>query len=356
MFSDIRKVYNLLSDDESKYIFEKRIGYSATKDSKFIYDLAMLYVDNLYRAQNTVIHAEVNRFNNKKLYIYGIGSYGHCYWQLIRKYAEGAEILGFVDQKADNVHKQYDMCVISPEDYVHNHGDNDIFIAIQNKKIKASVREYFIKAGLDENRIIAESDIDFSLLSKIYFDPILNFNDHEVFVDAGCFDCKSIVGFIKAVDNKFDKIVSFEPDVTNYLLCKKIIEENQLNAELLKLGLSNKKETLRFQSSGSSSRFSENGDIEVEVDSLDNIWQKHDYPAPTYIKMDIEGAEMAALNGATGLIAKHKPKLAVSIYHKPDDIFEIINYLHKLIPDYVFYIRHYTANECDTVLYAINKE
>lgn len=47
------------------------------------------------------------------------------------------------------------------------------------------------------------------------------------------------------------------------------------------------------------------------------------------------------------------PKLAISIYHKTGDIIDIPYYIHELNPQYRFYIRHYTVNECDTVLYVI---
>ena len=74
----------------------------------------------------------------------------------------------------------------------------------------------------------------------------------------------------------------------------------------------------------------------------------------TYMKMDIEGSEMEALRGAHDQIQKNKPKLAVCVYHKIEDIPEIWNYLRALVPDYRFFLRHhgqYCAAE--TVLYAI---
>ena len=73
----------------------------------------------------------------------------------------------------------------------------------------------------------------------------------------------------------------------------------------------------------------------------------------TYMKMDIEGAEMHALRGAERQIAKNKPKLAVSVYHKIGDLFEISSYLRTLVPEYRFYLRHHSYAGDDTVLYAV---
>jgi len=71
------------------------------------------------------------------------------------------------------------------------------------------------------------------------------------------------------------------------------------------------------------------------------------------IKMDIEGAEKKALFGAKKLIATQKPKLAIAIYHRPEDIWEIPNAILEINPEYKFYMRHYTLCEYDTILYAI---
>ena len=59
----------------------------------------------------------------------------------------------------------------------------------------------------------------------------------------------------------------------------------------------------------------------------------------TFIKMDIEGAELQALRGAAHQIKTNRPKLAVCVYHKCVDLLEIWNFLHSLVLDYRFYLR-----------------
>lgn len=68
--------------------------------------------------------------------------------------------------------------------------------------------------------------------------------------------------------------------------------------------------------------------------------------------MDVEGSEMVALEGAKKTISKYKPKLAISVYHKPEDVLEIANYILKMVPEYNFILRHYTDGSNETVLYA----
>ncbi len=71
-----------------------------------------------------------------------------------------------------------------------------------------------------------------------------------------------------------------------------------------------------------------------------------------FIKLDVEGSELAALRGAAASLHRFKPKLAVSLYHNPDDYFEILEYLNGLGIGYRFYLAQYTMWEAETVLYA----
>ena len=73
-----------------------------------------------------------------------------------------------------------------------------------------------------------------------------------------------------------------------------------------------------------------------------------------YIKMDIEGMEMEALKGATETLRLYKPALAVSVYHKIEDIVEIPQFILNLGLDYKLYLRHYwNCNGTDSILFAI---
>lgn len=73
----------------------------------------------------------------------------------------------------------------------------------------------------------------------------------------------------------------------------------------------------------------------------------------TYIKMDIEGAELDALKGAETVIKKNHPKLAICIYHKNEDMVSIIEYIHQIVPEYKIYVRHHSRCVNETVCYAV---
>jgi len=97
------------------------------------------------------------------------------------------------------------------------------------------------------------------------------------------------------------------------------------------------------------SAISDKGDSVIQCVALD-----HALPGfnPTFINMDIEGVELAALKGAETLIKESKPDLAISAYHAPNDIWEIPLYLEGLRLGYKFYLRNYSSFISDTVLYA----
>ena len=104
--------------------------------------------------------------------------------------------------------------------------------------------------------------------------------------------------------------------------------------------------------SGSTIRGDVSGEL-VELTSIDAFIQQNHINSVEFIKMDIEGAERDALIGAKNIIINDKPKLAISLYHKYDDFYEIPNLILSFRPDYKLYIRHASEQLWETVLFAI---
>ena len=121
-------------------------------------------------------------------------------------------------------------------------------------------------------------------------------------------------------------------------------------------GVWENKTVLSFQSGNAlSSRLVEQSSdtVTIELDSIDNILQGG---KATFIKMDVEGAELKALQGAAGTIRAWHPLLAISLYHKPEDLLTIPQYIQSLSADYHFYLRgHHPELAFELVLYAVPK-
>lgn len=100
-------------------------------------------------------------------------------------------------------------------------------------------------------------------------------------------------------------------------------------------------------------RLLEEGTNFVPVTTIDSVVSEKE--KVTYIKMDVEGAELQSLKGAKETIMRDTPKLAICIYHRQDDLWKIPEYILSLNKKYRFYIRHYCSYYYETVLYAVVK-
>jgi FkbM family methyltransferase len=89
----------------------------------------------------------------------------------------------------------------------------------------------------------------------------------------------------------------------------------------------------------------------VPLRSLDYLVHTGEIHHIDFLKLDVEGAEMETIRGARESIHRYKPKLAISLYHKPNDIFEIILYIKEKFSFYSCYVDHYSIHGEETVLY-----
>ena len=149
---------------------------------------------------------------------------------------------------------------------------------------------------------------------------------------------------------------AFEPDEESYQKCIMVKQETGFEeVEILPYGLWHTSGQLSFQAEGTgSSMIRDDGQNTVEVHALDDVISRDEHI--TFIKMDIEGAELKALQGAQRIIRDDRPKMAISIYHKPEDWIEIPDYIMSLTDGYAYYFRHYENRLMETVFYAVPKE
>lgn len=182
--------------------------------------------------------------------------------------------------------------------------------------------------------------------------------DH--FVDAGAYVGDTVEKFIWVNNGAFKQIYAFEPGPPQFaslkLRMKRLSEEWAFGPdrfECLCLGLTDSAKEMNLsidRSSLQGTHFSEQnkkGDT-ARLISLDDYLAGR--PA-TFIKVDIEGMEMDMLRGAKETIQAFKPKLAISIYHNPEDLFVIPEYVNSLLPEYKMAVRHHSPMLMDSVLY-----
>ena len=170
---------------------------------------------------------------------------------------------------------------------------------------------------------------------KLYED-VLPLSDNETIMDLGAYDGDTIREFLTVTGGRYNKIFAFEPDEKNFRKLERKTEALE-NLIRLNIGAWDKKETLYFaKKSGRNSRL-EDGGVPVEFNSVDNIADSE----ITFIKMDIEGAELKALDGAKNTIEKYRPKLYVCAYHRNEDMFSLPFKIKELFDGYKIYFRQH---------------
>jgi len=183
-----------------------------------------------------------------------------------------------------------------------------------------------------------------------YFEDFLNLkSEGETFIDIGGFDGYNSLEFIKRCPN-YSAIYLFEPEPSNFEKCVSSLDKKE-NIFCHPHGLSDKKEILRLEPHGSGSKISETGSIVIKVDRLDDVLKNS--AKPTLIKMDIEGAEMLAIEGAKNTIKSYHPRLALCVYHNAGDFWRIPQKILSIRKDYQIYLRHYTESIYETVMFFI---
>lgn len=236
----------------------------------------------------------------------------------------------------------------------------------------SSVAEYFIKAS---EQIRMDSPELFSAMEKApsskesqgfysglgrrpepftdiwrcYFDSgIVKLSQEEFFVDCGAEELFSSYRFAKLTHGKYRGILALEPAPDNFEKCRMNAELFDARLELRRLAVGGGSGKRRFSACGAGSRFDQNGELDVETASLDELLSGK---RPSFIKLHLEGAELEAVEGAESTIRRCGPRLAICL-HRFEDAASIPARLLKYRPDYRLWLRHYSTGPEETVLYA----
>lgn len=151
------------------------------------------------------------------------------------------------------------------------------------------------------------------------------------------------------------RVDAFEPMPRQIKVIERNLARNPAVASRVhvhRLALSDRRDELLFTDGGAGAQPDQAGTVKVQTCRLDD-WVVETGVVPTFIKMDVEGAEGAAIRGGADTIRKYRPKLAISAYHSLDDLTGLAPLISSIQPDYKFYLDHHTTHAEETVLYAI---
>jgi FkbM family methyltransferase len=169
------------------------------------------------------------------------------------------------------------------------------------------------------------------------------------FVDGGAYNGDTYLELCSFAE--VEKAYLFEPDIANFSKLVNNVRSTPHVKYCYPLGLSESYRILSFNSgNGEGSSITDTGNVNIAVASLDDMLLGM---AVDFIKLDVEGAELQALIGSSNLIKSSRPVLALSLYHLPNDLWELPLKLAQLCEDYRLYIRQHHFNSFDSVLYAV---
>lgn len=337
-----KEFYSKLGDDTSKELYELRIMYSLTNDNKYMKKM----VNTMPPIQKLL---QIVSNSDKPIFLYGAGIRAKRLVHLFPNIWNG-----IIDKNEQKWGTYIENVKIISIDKVLK--QNPI-IVISNKNYSDEITQMLYEKGINKNSIIQfGSDLN-TYLEKQYFDlPVIPHHQNEVFVDCGAYDGQSSYSFMKWCNNQFKNIYMFEPDISNieklYQKMKELYTDKKI--KIINKATWNSTGKLSFCQSGTeASKISvEDGTALIQTTTLDEELHNE---IVTFVKMDIEGAELETLEGSHSIIVNQTPTLAISIYHKMDDIFSIPELLLEYNDNYTFYLRHYSLERWDTVLYALFK-
>jgi FkbM family methyltransferase len=364
-FAETAEVFNRLQDDISRDIFISKLRYLFDGG-----DTERFSQSALYRAEK--FPPNIPQLHDKEVVFYGFGNMARELDEKLIKLIEGfhnCKIVAFVDTfiSASQGTKHSGIPVVSKIEFLETFKNAIVVISAPTVYLDNYIS--LIEANFPSEQILEYMPWEL-IFGKIYFEEsIIGHAEDEIFLDCGVLNGETILDFAKYT--KFKKVFAFEPDPGSFAKSKQNLEKVGIdNVELVPKGVWSSETELIFNIgiSGSSgvkdvsdsvSEYAKTlpssapATASVLVTTIDSVVGDE---RVTLIKMDVEGAEVEALKGAAQTIKQNKPRLAICIYHLPEDIIEIPQYISSLVPEYKFYIRHYTLGIWDSVLYAVYEE
>lgn len=229
---------------------------------------------------------------------------------------------------------------------------SNVFARLKDKKSRKSFLCLIAATITGNHRFYYHALSDY----KQYYNPKVKPHKNDIIIDAGGFDGIGAIDFINYIKGE-GAIITLEPNKSNYTILEKNIKLSKYSNKIISVNKGSwcKKDTLYFTHDVThpGARISQvNTLFKIDVVSIDEIVCELKIKDVSIIKMDVEAAELESLKGSIQTIKKFKPKLQISIYHKPEDLWEISDFIENLNLGYEQYIGHHYYGFWETVLYA----
>ena len=223
----------------------------------------------------------------------------------------------------------------------------DLLADKRSKEVFRGVIEFRKSGRLDI--LTSTADDRSSVMSEL-----LNFEKYRAAADIGAYNGDTAQELTELCPH-IEKIFAIEPDRRNF---RKLAAFAEKEPRIIPINAAAWKEntTLIFDDSGNRNAGLDEGNsrrhAEVDAVALDSILNER----VDYIKYDVEGAEKEAIEGTQATIKKYHPDLLISVYHRTEDLHELILQIHSIAPEYKLYLRRYPYIPAwDLNLYAIKE-
>lgn len=339
----------------------------------------------------------------QSLILYGAGEEGCSALDLTLSMGVAKEQIFFCDTYKRGLHRPSNIKIITPDELFL---DTSAFVLITTARHENDIYKMLISKGYEKNKIFlmpSPHSLDYNEFAKkhldgyywayeffkdsksrkcvigraksyltgeplkansgcdaYYEDGYIQLNENEIFVDVGAYSGDTAEEFIlKALKlGGYRHVYAFEPTIENSKNAYERLLKYQ-NVEVINKGVLSFNGVMTFYQNDeymTKSGFQldlDSNDYNVNVISLDSFFaDKTVKELPSFIKVDVEGSEKDVLLGSANIIKLTKPKLAIRICHKPEDVYELPRLISSFRDDYNFALRQHLYCWYDTMLYA----
>lgn len=231
-------------------------------------------------------------------------------------------------------------------------GEDELVSTAWLAKYEAQLADVYARLADDASRQVFACTLNYKLSGKIKYlfaceterladlRELVRPTQEEVYLDLGAYNGDTIKELGELTDYRWRAVVAVEPDRRNYRKLESYageLRERGLAVETVEAGIWDEETVLSFSDSGGrQSTFCNASKRETKVTTIDAV---SDGRAVSYVKMDVEGAEVQALRGGEQTISTYRPKMFIAAYHYDVDIFRLPLLVWQLCPEYKIYLR-----------------